>query len=92
VHINDIKLPANVKTAIKDRNFTVVTVAGRTKEEEEIKPVAAAATAEGAAAAGTAAPGAAPGAAAPAAGAKPAAGVAAPAAGAKPAGKDEKKK
>ncbi len=63
VHINDIKLPDNVKTAIKDRNFTVVTVAGRSKEEED-RPVvaAAAATAEGAAAAPAA------GAAAPAAG------------------------
>jgi large subunit ribosomal protein L25 len=86
MHINSIKLPADVRPAIKDRNFTVVTVAGRSKEEEERPVVAAAAAAgpEGAAApAAGAAPGAAPGAAA--AGAKPAAG-AAPAAGAKPAG------
>ena len=72
VHINDIQLPENVKTAIKDRNFTVITVAGRSKEEEE-RPVAtaAAATAEGAAPAAGAAAGAAP--AAGAAAAKPAA-------------------
>ena len=50
VHINDIKLPGNVKTAIKGRNFTVVTVAGRSKDEEERPVAAAAATAEGAAA------------------------------------------
>lgn len=58
VHINDIALPGNVKTAIKGRNFTVVTVAGRSKEEEEARPGAAAATTEGAAApaAGAAAP------------------------------------
>jgi len=108
VHISAVKLPPDVKTAIKGRDFTVVTVAGRSKEEEE-RPVVAAAVpgAEGAAAAapGTApgaAPGAAPGttpAAAGAAGGKPAAG-AAPAAGAKPApgakpaagGKDDKGK
>jgi large subunit ribosomal protein L25 len=85
IHINSIKLPDDVKTAIKDRNFTIVAVAGRSKEEEE-RPVVAAATAsaDGAAAA--------EGAAAPAAGAKPAAGAApAAAAGAKPAG-DAKKK
>jgi large subunit ribosomal protein L25 len=87
LHINDVKLPDNVKTAIKGRNFTIITVAGRTKEEEE-RPVVAAAVpgAEGAAAP---AGGAAPGTAAPAApGAKPAPGAAAPAAGAaaKPAG------
>ncbi len=83
VHINDIKLPSDVKTAIKDRNFTVVTIAGRSKEEEEV-PVAAATAVAGAEGAAAAAPGAAPGAAAPAAGAKPAPGAAAPAAGAKP--------
>lgn len=78
VHIKDINLPEDVKTAIKDRNFTVVTVAGRTKEEEERPVAAAAAGAEGAAApaagaaAGTAAAPA--GDAKAAAGAKPAAG------------------
>lgn len=50
VHINDIKLPLDVKTAIKDRNFTLITIAGRSKEEEE-RPVAAAAPAAGATAA-----------------------------------------
>jgi large subunit ribosomal protein L25 len=90
IHIDSIQLPPDVTTAIKGRNFTIVTVAGRSKEEEE-RPVAAAATADGAAApAAGAAAGAAGAAAAPAAGAKPAAG-AAPAAGAKPAG-DAKKK
>ena len=44
IHIGDIKLPGNVKTAIKGRNFTVITVAGRSKEEEE-RPTAAAAEA-----------------------------------------------
>ncbi|MDE3015537.1 MAG: 50S ribosomal protein L25/general stress protein Ctc [Pseudomonadota bacterium] len=88
VHINNITLPAGVMPAIK-RNFTVATVAGRKAEEEEVKPVVAAAEgaaaapgAEGAAATG--APGAAP-AAAPAA-------SAAPAAGGKDAGKKEGKK
>lgn len=75
VHINDIKLPSTVKTAIKGRNFTVVTVAGRSKEEEE-RPTTAAAAATGDAAAPAAAAGAAPAAGAaakPAADAKPAA-------------------
>jgi len=90
IHINDVQLPADVKTAIKGRNFTIVTVAGRTKEEEE-RPVVAAAAEGAAAPAAGAAPGAAAGAAAPAAGAKPAAG-AAPAAAGKAAGKDDKKK
>ncbi len=68
VHINDIALPGNVKTAIKGRNFTVITVAGRSKEEDETRPAAAA---EGAAA--PAAGAAAPAADAKAAAAKPAA-------------------
>lgn len=42
VHINDIELPKGVTPAIK-RNFTIITVAGRGKIEEEA-PVAAAAT------------------------------------------------
>lgn len=41
VHINDIKLPANTNPAIKDRNFTLVTIAGRSGKEEE-NPAAAA--------------------------------------------------
>ncbi len=47
VHISAIKLPEGVMPTIKGRNFTVATIAGRQKEEEEIKPVAAEA-AEGA--------------------------------------------
>lgn len=50
IHISDIELPDNVKTAIKGRNFTVVTIAGRSKEEEERPNAAAAATAAPAAA------------------------------------------
>ncbi len=76
VHIKDITLPEDVTTGIKDRNFTIITVAGRSKEEEE-RPVIAAAAAPGDAAA-------------PAAGAK-AAGGDAKAAAAKPAA-DAKKK
>ena len=82
VHINDMKLPPNVKPAIKERNFTVVTIAGRSKEEEipTGAPVAAAAPGAAPAAGAPAAPGAAPAAGAPAApgaapGAAPAAGV-----------------
>ena len=48
IHINDIKLPEGVTPAIK-RNFTVATIAGRSKEDEA--PVAAAAEAAPAAAA-----------------------------------------
>lgn len=44
IHISDIKLPGDVKTAIKGRNFTVVTIAGRSKDEEERPGAAAAAT------------------------------------------------
>jgi hypothetical protein len=54
-----MKLPEGITAVIK-RNFTVATIAGRSKEEEAA-PVATAATAEGAPAEGTtAAPGAAP--------------------------------
>ncbi len=62
IHISAIKLPEGVKPVIQDRDFTLVTVAGR-KAEEEAKTADAAA--EGAAPAA--------GAAAPAAAAKPAA-------------------
>ena len=60
VHINDVKLPADVTPTITNRNFTIATIAGRAKEEEEAKPVAAAegaaaTTVEGAAAAAPAA-------------------------------------
>lgn len=53
VHINDIELPKGVTPAIK-RNFTIVTIAGRGKAEEEA-PAAAAATTAAAPAAGAAA-------------------------------------
>lgn len=62
VHINDIELPKGVTPAIK-RNFTIVTIAGRGKAEEEA-PVVAAAAAAPTAAAGAAATAAAPAAAA----------------------------
>lgn len=35
VHIENIKLPEGVKPAIKGRNFTIASIAGRSKEEEE---------------------------------------------------------
>lgn len=52
VHINDIELPKDVTPSIK-RNFTIATIAGRGKAEEEA-PVAAAATAAAAVPATTA--------------------------------------
>lgn len=62
VHISHVKLPEGVTSYITDRDFTILTITGRGKEEEETPAVAA----EGeAAAAGAAAPAA--GAAAPAA-------------------------
>lgn len=76
VHISTVKLPAGVTPAIKSRDFTIASIAGRMAEEEA--PVAAAATADAAAAPG----------ATPAAGAAaPAAGAAAASAAAKPAPK-----
>lgn len=73
VHISHITLPEGVVPTIRDRDFTVATVAGRTKEEDLSAPVA-----------GAPMPGADDAAAAPAAGAAaPAAGAAAPAAAAK---------
>jgi large subunit ribosomal protein L25 len=80
LHISAIKLPEGSAPTIRDRDFTVVTLAPPSARAEE--------AAAPAAAAGAAAPaaGAAPGAAAPAAGAK------APAAGAKAPAKDDKKK
>lgn len=93
VHISAVKLPEGITPVIKGRDFTLASVAGRQKEEEEV-PVAAAAAVPGAdsvtgaapagdSVAGAAAPaaGAAPGAGAPAAGGK----SAAPAPGGKPA-------
>jgi len=77
IHISAIKLPEGVSPVIKNRDFTVATIAGALKGEEETTALAA--TAEGAApAAGAAAPAAAAGKGAPAA----AAGKGAPAAAA----------
>ena len=75
VHVSAIKFPEGIKTVIQNRDFTVATIAGAVKEEEEATTAAAAPGAEGAAAAGVPAAGDAK-AAAPAAGAKgaPAAG------------------
>jgi large subunit ribosomal protein L25 len=86
LHISAIKLPANVKTVIQGRDFTVATIAGAVKEEEVAATAAAAPGAEGAAAAAPA-PGDAK-AAAPAAGGKtaPAAAAGAKAAAAPAAG------
>ncbi|HTI85892.1 MAG TPA: 50S ribosomal protein L25/general stress protein Ctc [Alphaproteobacteria bacterium] len=85
IHISHIALPEGVKPVIRDRDFTVATIAPPTVQAEEAPGAAAAAAA--APAAGAAAPAA--GAAAPAGGA-PAAGAKAeakPAAAAKPAAK-----
>jgi len=97
VHISAVKLPEGVKPVIKNRDFTIATIAGALKGEEETTTAAttteataapAAADAKGAApAAGAKAPAAA-GAKAPAAGGKAAAAPAAKAAApAKPAAK-----
>jgi len=43
VHISSVELPSDVETTIKDRNFTIATIAGKGAKEEE----AAEATAEG---------------------------------------------
>jgi large subunit ribosomal protein L25 len=82
LHVKDVKLPAGVVLKVRgDQTVAVVNVPE--KEEEVVKPVAAAVPgAEGAAAAAPGAPGA-PGAAAPAAGAPAAAGAAPAAGGAK---------
>jgi large subunit ribosomal protein L25 len=95
LHLSDIKLPAGVKSLLRE-DVTLVTIVPPSGYAEEMKAAAAAAAAGPAAVAGApAAPGAAPAAgaaAAPAAGA-PAAGAKAPAAGAKaPAGGGDKKK
>ena len=95
LHLSDVKLPAGVKSLLRE-DVTLVTIVPPSGYAEEQKAAAAAA----AAAAGAAVPGAAPAAGAPAAApaagaapAAPAAGAAAPAAGAKaPAGGGDKKK
>jgi len=96
VHISAIKLPEGVEPTIKGRDFTIATIAGAKKEEEEV--VTAAVAVEGAAAEGAAAaPGAEGAAPAGAKGAAPGAKGAAPAAAgkagaeAKPAGGEKKK-
>jgi large subunit ribosomal protein L25 len=105
LHLSDIKLPAGVKSLMRE-DATLVTIVPPSGYAEEQKAAAAAAAAAAAGAvaapgaaapaagaAAPAAPGAAPAAAAAAAAAAPAAGAAAPAAGAKaPAGGGEKKK
>lgn len=80
VHINDVKLPAGIEAVLK-RNFTVVTIAGRSSSMEEAKPETTVAAGE-VPATEAAAPEA-------AAGAAPAAGAAAPAAAKKDDGKKE---
>jgi large subunit ribosomal protein L25 len=80
IHISAVKLPEGVVPTIRDRDFTVATIAGAVAKDEEATPGAAAA--EGAAADGDAAKGA-----GAAAGAK-----AAPAAAAKPDAKGGGKK
>ena len=50
VHIENLKLPEGVKPALKGRNFTIASIAGRSKDEEE----ATGATAAGAVPASTA--------------------------------------
>ena len=101
LHLSDIKLPAGVKSLMRE-DATLVTIVPPSGYAEEQKAAAAAAAAAAAGAvavpgaaapaAGAAAP-AAPGAAPAAAAAAPAAGAAAPAPGAKaPAGGGEKKK
>lgn len=36
VHIDAVKLPEGVKSVIKGRNFTIASITGRSKEEEEV--------------------------------------------------------
>ena len=101
LHLSDIKLPAGVKSLMRE-DATLVTIvppSGYAEEQKAAAAAAAAAAAGAGAAPGAAAPAAgaaapaAPGAAPAAAAAAPAAGAAAPAAGAKaPAGGGEKKK
>jgi large subunit ribosomal protein L25 len=84
IHISAVKLPKDAELTIKDRDFTLATIAGAVKQEEEAPVAAAAAPAEGAAAAGDAAKA---GATPAKAGAAPAKAGAAPAKGAAPAAK-----
>ncbi len=52
IHISKIKLPEGVHPVIRDRDFTVATIAGRKADTEETPKAAEAAPAEGAAAPG----------------------------------------
>ncbi len=90
MHVSAIAMPEGIAPTIKDRDFTIATIAGAVKQEEEVV-AAAAVPAEGAAAAPAAGAEAAPGA---AKGGAPAAKGAAPAAakGAAPAAKGGDKK
>ena len=47
IHISHVKLPDGTRPVIRDRDFTVATVAGRKAEEETTTTTAAAAPAEG---------------------------------------------
>ncbi len=70
VHIDGVKLPDGIKSVIKGRNFTIASIAGRSKEEEEI-PTTAPGAAEVPASTAKVVEGAAGAAAPAAAGAKP---------------------
>lgn len=84
IHVSAVAMPEGVSPVIKGRDFTIATIAGALKGDDEATSSEAAATAAPVAAAGKGAPAAGAGKAAPAA----AAGKAAPAAAAaKPAGK-----
>jgi len=84
IHVSAVAMPEGVSPVIKGRDFTIATIAGALKGDDEAASSEAAATAAPVAAAGKGAPAAGAGKAAPAA----AAGKAAPAAAAaKPAGK-----
>ena len=88
IHISAFNLPEDIKPVIRNRDFTVATIAGAVKQEEETPAAGAAPAAGTAPAAGAAAPAgkaAAPAKAGDAKAAAPAAGKAAPAA--KPAAK-----
>ena len=91
IHVSALKLPDDITPVIKGRDFTIATIAGALKGDDEAASATSAdAAAPAAAAAGGKAPAAAAGGKAPAAGAK----AAAPAAGAKaaPAAKPAAKK
>lgn len=90
IHISAVKLPEKVTPVIKNRDFTVATIAGALKGEEETTATPGAEAAAAAPAAGAAAPAAPAGKGAPAAAAgkgAPAAAAGKGAAPAKPAGK-----